>query len=561
MSGTEGTGPPSELLPREREAAEEIRIARQRAGDAFTITPRQLRDLFGMPPGQRAQYRPSPRDWSVIELALEQERLRPERPLRGLQLDEPVGLDLIEPAAVERLRGSRYWRLWTKTSKRVYWAIGVVLTLVAAYQLIVPDTPIRPKPMTGRTNIAVAPFSVAADAGDDVGQAAGVIAQSVYAGIVDQAEKSGAEAGLQIRGPGEIGSAGSDSRRLAEEIHASVVVSGRLAETPTLTTLTPSLYVPARVLPGATELAGLHSFGDPVVARGLASNPVVAGELARRVEARTRALVAFALGLSYFEAGRYSRAYARLAAAASDSAWSGHRPEILELALANAAIKQDRYGLASRHAARAQAIHPTSRAEFVAVESAFLRDKGRCEQGRINVGAVRRALDGYQRIELATQSARGGVEAILRTKAQFGTGRALFCLSQALVADRMTEARARFAQVVAAHADGVDGITEQAAEAEAALGLLAIPAEGDENAQAALQIAARHYRRAIALTGGDAVPPEPKSRQAVFRANLSTVYEQMGDRARARTELTRAVELEHDPLRRASYQRQLDELN
>jgi len=291
VSDPERTRKPSELLPRERRAAEEVRVARERGGDAFGITPRELRQAFL--PRRRRYRRTSAAEWRLIEHALASERLRPRRPLKDSGLDERVGLELTERPALERLRRSRYWRLTTKTSKRVYWAIGVALTLIGAYQLIVPDKRPGPEPMTGRVNIAVAPFEVSKGLGEDGRHAGFAIAQSVYENIRRQIRESAPQLGLQVRPPDQVGllsAPRTDVSRLARTIRADVVVYARIAQRNSVTALIPSLYVSPRMLPGAAELAGSHSFGGPITARGPATNPVVGGDLALRVTARAAAL-------------------------------------------------------------------------------------------------------------------------------------------------------------------------------------------------------------------------------------------------------------------------------
>jgi tetratricopeptide (TPR) repeat protein len=550
------------LLGREQRAAREIRTALERSRVA-PITLRDVRDVFGLPRGLLRRRRPTWLECRVIEQALATEGTRPRRPLAELGLDDTVELEKVNPVAVEEVRRGRLWCVTSRAARRVYWTAGALATAITIYQFARPEKPPPIARMDGHVNIAVAPFDVSTAADDDLRLAARAIGKGVYEKIASRVRLSAPRLGLEVRGPSQVGHLdypARDAPQLSQKIGADIVIYGRLSQTPVLATLAPRLYISRRVLPGAEELAGFYSFGRQLVAQAPASNAITLDHLEEGLTARTSALAKLILGLAYFQAHDYSRAYRPLLSAARDRGWSGPRPEIVELALANAAIKQGKYQLAASNAARALAIQPTLRARFAWTEAVFLRDKGACEQRRINAGAVRRALVRYLAIARTALRQRSGIALILRAKAQFGAGRAYFCLSQALSARHWTDARKQYDRVIRAYQEGVAGITEQAAEAYAGLGTLAVPAVGEPHTEASLRTAVRQYREAIALTGGATAPSESHSRQAVFRSNLAEIYVQLRDLASAKDQLQRAVDKETDRATRESYEQRLVEL-
>lgn len=435
--------------------------------------------------------------------------------------------------------------------------MAAVLTCAGIYELL-PDSPER---MRGRVNIAIVPFGAAQKSGDDAQPTADAISESAFRSIVEHLQPQSSLLGIEVRSPDEVDSLEIGEREatdLEREIGADVVVFAQITETDVLTKLEPSVHLARSILPGAEELAGFHRFGGPIVTRAPASNAVTGGRLADSVARRARALARLVLGLSYYQERSYRRAYKALLAASRDRTWSSKRPEIVHLALANAAIKQDRYALSARHARDALTLRPTLRARFVLAEAEFLGDRRRCEPRHIDKAAVRRAIKRYRAIARSTAGVADETHAVLHAKAQFGTGRALYCLGRALGEDVHSDARRAYDRVVASHEAGVPGIAEQAAEAHAGLALLLL--EKNESARLA-RLARQEYEAAIKLSGADEAPRERRSRQAVFRSNLARVLVRLGNLRQARRELRLAADLELDSARRQVYLTELRELH
>ena len=124
----------------------------------------------------------------------------------------------------------------------------------------------------------------------------------------------------------------------------------------------------------------------------------------------------------------------------------------------------------------------------------------------------------------------------------------LLCLSQAGVAPRWDEAGALFRHVVAAHAAGEDRLRDEAAEALANLGLIALPARGAAGAGPQLRHAADFYGRAMALS-------RDPNRQALFSSLLGFIHGRLGDVAAGDRAYRRAAALTRDPADRRRYER------
>ncbi len=451
------------------------------------------------------------------------------------------------------------WRPWLRqraTPRYVVRAILSLITLVSAvlglYWGVVPFLA-RPPRMTGQFNIAVAEFA-SLDAQNHVARspAAHDLAESVFTAIDDEVKSlkaSGALQGfnIQVRGPdttgsikGTTGTARAQSAvELASTYNMDVIVYGNLAHDTDATSLRPEFYLSSRTLQNAEELVGQYQYGSNVEALGdVTRNPVLAKGLSESLEARTRALTQFVIGLGYYTIDQFDKAATYFQAADKTPHWDERDgKDVLYLFMGNTAGQLHDLTSAQAYYDHALRIDPEyARARLGAAEVLFQRSHKDCEKGSIDVAGLQAAIRGYQSALTAReQPAQSDIQA----KTAFALGRTYVCLSQALVEPRWKEAETEFRKVIDDYEHGNQRIKERAAEAHANLAVVYLPSQDEPGAAAKYQRAAGEYRKAIETT-----------RRAVLQAEcyrmLGHIYGRLKDYSQADSAYAEAIRLDPD---------------
>jgi tetratricopeptide (TPR) repeat protein len=313
--------------------------------------------------------------------------------------------------------------------------------------------------------------------------------------------------------------------RLSSQIHSDLIVSATLRFDADETTIVPELYLGAKKLEDALELAGYQTLTPLTIAGDPDSNPVVRQELRHLLIERAGGIVRFIVGLGYYEdkntPGHLARAEANFSLAVRD--WTdASGQKLLYVFLGNVAGKRDRLALAQQYYTRALRIDPAyDRAQLGLAEVLFQRARGSCQAGSAHVAGLWSALGAYRKLLAAP--GKPAVEG-LTAKAALGAGRTYLCLSEAGAVDGWAQARRQFQTVVASYArQRKPVLRELAAEGYAGLALTDVPLDGP---QPGYREAAGHYRLAIEYS-------LDLERRGFFFAALAGTYLKLNDPGRA----------------------------
>lgn len=427
------------------------------------------------------------------------------------------------------------------------WPMLAILVVVVAVALFVA-WPRAQEQMTGAFRVAVAEV-VSDDEGlDDL---ADRLSQTVYRGLDDELSQLNSQGfDFVVWSPGRTGAVGSaeEAAARADEIDADVVVYATLASEG----MEPEFYLRQR--PGATgagephfagaeEVTGQYDLGTEILGSGL----TVGGlgpqqELVMAMSARTRALVQFVVGLSYFVEvpADYRSAEEAFQMAADEREWlDDDGKEVLYLFLGNTAGKLGELDAAERNYQRALELSDDlyARAHLGLAEVTYQRARGTCETGEADGGGLEAALGGFGR----ARELGGPPVSEIEAKARLGTARVQRCLSQAGLGDYWAAADADLRFVISEY-DSRDGrnksrLGELASEAHAELALVLAPSTSESTeAAAAYGAAITETRAAIELTNSNC-------RAATFERRLAFFYERLGRFAEALDSTSRAGDL------------------
>lgn len=477
------------------------------------------------------------------------------RDLPGLTL--AVGLSLIIWAAMElrpRRTGARALLEWVRRTvgDRVA-LVGLVLVLLSPLVQVLSVQPSQDRPMSGDVNVAVGDFTVL----DERGQVAPGSDVWIYArGLADDiaTELTPELAAIErqgytvvVWGPDRVGdlsgvSSEERARRMearAHAIDADVVLSGVLDATTGEAVLSTEFFVPEVQLPGAGELAGLHTLDRIAKAGGeLGVDRRARGELRGELLRRVRGLAEFILGVALYKFYSISEAYEHFRVAESALGELGDR-KVLYLFLGNALGKlagsrRDRRQALERarsYYERARGLDARDgdpyalygRAYLGLAEIAFQRSSGGCQRGRAHREGLEESARLYRQ---ASQDPRRVGGANLGTKVAFGLGRTATCLGFAGLGDDRQGAERLLQSVVRDFDDGNRQVQELASEAHGWLGLLHWPSRGHR--------LGANDERAVAHYGAAAELSVSCTRRRLFYRQLAEVHRRLGDAAGAR---------------------------
>jgi tetratricopeptide (TPR) repeat protein len=450
----------------------------------------------------------------------------------------------------------RHWRgLWA-----VVVGLATVVGLVTGVLSLLDNPRIhsaptsQPSPMLGDLRLAVAPFDSIDSRQGVATPASTTAAMRVAAGVADRLTTELAplrrRLRVEVRPPAQLRPIGETvpahraeaAASLARQHGADLLVHGTLVVDAASTRLEPQVYVTGSVRSDADELLGDHKLGAAVVTPGdPESNQLLAHELAEQLAARVRILAALSVGITYYHLDRLAEADRYLTLAhQTTGVRDSEAGELLHLFVGNVAARRGaelrRDGKDTRARAQfARAIRAYqaalvaqpgyARALYGIAETRFLQLDLRCTRNEIQrLGQV------VAEFAAAGRAPHQPAGANLDLKIDFGIGRTEVCLSLA-GADHRTQATAHLSKVLAAVDPATrpqtPALTRLAAETHGQLGLLALAEPEGPDRPARLQAAIIHYQRAIGLSR--AYPDLAR----VYWTNLATMYEQLGDQAKA----------------------------
>jgi len=436
-------------------------------------------------------------------------------------------------------------------------ATGLITGLAGASEVIrrlVPDTL---PPMAGELNIAVARFDSIDEHAVVRTSEQGTEIASAIAEQLPEALRSVGTFAVEVRSPtqtGRIDGADAAARaasagRLAERLHAHIVIYGLLRTGRGGLVAVPNFYVHPSLVPGAEELAGTHALGAPIGLAGGQAGPALRREVREHVTARTQALAWLASGLGRYASSRFDLANADFLRAEGAVGWRVDDGEqVVELLLGNAAGHLRRYSIAVRRYEQALALDPEyARAWTGLAEARFHLAAGsgatRCEHGGVAAEQMLEALRTYERAQSSADRPTGSD---LDVRIEFGTARTLACLSQARLADRWGEAAQLYRKVIAAWEAGETRTQQLAADSWAGLGLALLPTAKSSNPADSYRRALEAYRHAVDLV-------EDQTERGQLTAQIGHILCRLGEPDQARAAYEQAAK--SDPTHATKYRR------
>jgi tetratricopeptide (TPR) repeat protein len=466
------------------------------------------------------------------------------------------------------------------TGKRTLAALGLGVTLAGLYQFYSPiftGPPARAQ-LSGDLNVGVAEFAAAAGTSDSYVRA---LSDSLYRAVKDQVRslaQGRLPLDLQVAGSDKVGAIGGDTdadrvetaERVAREMNAHLLLFGVARTSADGVELRPQFVFAQQVsahpedrqemfamvgLPPSPS--GTHSLGVIRESGSMAAGVTARARARERAAKRVRAFAAFIVGLSHYTkaiqdqargAGGAAalRAAARWFRVAERTGWDPRAGHVLQLFLGNTALLNNDFENAQHRYRAALRYEPGyRRAELGLAEAMFHSVSSGCSPS----GKTAQALGAPIRRYSAALSHASAAPSLLRSKAQFGLGRAALCLSLAAPTDRWSVAARHFRAIIGDYRGGFRAIRPQASGAFGGLGLIVI-LRGDTSRER-LQGAATDFREAIDLT------PRSPAQGALF-SFLGYVQAQLEQRAASLAAYRRAIEL--DPANEVRYRRESQEL-
>ncbi|MCB0010241.1 MAG: hypothetical protein KDE34_00020 [Anaerolineales bacterium] len=296
----------------------------------------------------------------------------------------------------------------------------------------------------------------------------------------------------QVWGPDRIGQIQGSTReeralsaeRIAEEYNAFIVVYGVIDTSTSSWWVTPEFLLTGLSFADALEVTGQHELGSPFPVAGYgddASRLALSSLLASRVEPFAQ----LAIGIAFYKAGEFERAYEELVTIENESIWPddiGGR-QLLYLLLGNIAGRKDQLDQAEAWYRQALLEQPGYARAFVGLGNVyFVRALNSipsdAEDFRdLDLSLIQQSIDYYQQAESARIQPE---QSDISTKVHFGLGQAYLMQSYANEAVMVAPAIPEFEAVIEAYANGENPrVMELAAEAYIRLGTIYI-AGGDK---------------------------------------------------------------------------------
>lgn len=494
------------LPPEQRPLADELAalIAAGAAGEPATATP---------------ALRPALRTLAGRELALERSVLAfgAGNQFGDVTIGDVVSGDqLTVQIALTQARGLRLTAAIA--------AATLLVSLVAAAALLWPAVA-GPGPMDGLFNVAVADFGRVgpdgqvgawADGARLSGSIALRLAQEFAAadglgGVVQvRHERVGLITG---RTPGERA---ERARRRAAELGAHVLIYGSLDGASGEARFVPQFYIGEQAFANAEELVGSERLGAPVPVAGAAPGLGAGLQLGDSLQARTRALTLFVVGLAYFVSGDEARAGGFFERAAAVEGWDDPEgKEVIYLFLGSAhKAGGDPAALERAREAyeRARSLNGEYARAYIGLGNvAYEQFRA---GGNRDVALIGEAIAWYER---AAQAKVQPAQAYADVKILISLGNGYLARAQ-LGRPGDFAAAAQYYQVVAdAYAGGAADLASYASQAHFGLGVIAERRDGDPAAALA------HYRLARDLAGdGGALRRQAEGQIAALEAATPT---------------------------------------
>jgi tetratricopeptide (TPR) repeat protein len=470
----------------------------------ITVGMRELRDA--LPDHQRLTLQRR----RALRLAFEEVGILASPSLEEAGLDATVKVHLAEP------HWRRRFRKWvgkpaTAATRRVIALVGFVAAVTSLAVLLPDDS--SPSAMSGDVNVLVAPLHDKRP-GADGETLAESLSRSLHK-VIPPFERPRAP-DVQIRGPEETSSARGphEAAEMAKANGAQIVVYGEVVHRHRDALALPKLFIDPKSLIGAEELGGDYSF-LPIDLGRLGPSSSLAGRAEFRaiVANQVKGLAALAIGLGWFDGGRWQEAEHWFKQARE--IWpSGARRGLAELFVGNAAGKLGHLSQAEDAYRRAMAeLADPDRAILGLAQVKLNRAQGTCINDA-DVAELRRLVPRFAAIETRARTDTLPGQA-LRLRASLGEARADLCLDLTGETWRRQDAVEAFRRVLSLGMTNSDSFQAELAEARGGVGL-ALLQPGVPHSESTYMDARSQYLKARLLTNDQA-------RQEVFAAMIALI--------------------------------------
>jgi tetratricopeptide (TPR) repeat protein len=393
--------------------------------------------------------------------------------------------------------------------RRQWIILGTVLgiSLILALLFIFTRPP-QLGTMTGDFNVAVAGFAVTGNPEEN--EIGTTLAENVFLHlnenlneIAPELKQDISQFKIQVWAPEKIGGIRGNNReeradaarKLAQQIHADIIIYGVVDTTQSTWKVTPEFYLYDRSFYEAQEITGQHDMGTPFSIPGQ-NNTATRIAFSNQISARTKVLSVMAVGLSFYAENQLKSALSVLQTAENAENFGKEQgKEILYLLLGNTAAKLSQFPEAEQYYQKSLAIDPEyARAQIgmgsVNYIKALTPFQLSLKPGDIDNNLIDTSIKWYQN---ALQARNIPALANVETKVHFGLGQCYLLKVYSEKEQWFDPAIAEFQAVVQEYGNGKNiYVKELAAEAHARLGLI-YALSGDPKA------AIQEYEEAVKL--------------------------------------------------------------
>ena len=343
---------------------------------------------------------------------------------------------------------------------------------------------LRPKQkqiMTGEFRIAVASF---AEKGkylpDKIGY---TIADGINIRLTDDLREIIVGPKVEVWGPDKVGIIKGDTteiraknaEKLAEQIHAHMIIYGVVEETPSGMMVIPEFYLDTQGFHEGTEVIGEYELGSPFTLPG-ADNPAWFYEFDKQMYTRSDVISSLAVGLSYFAVHEYDKALEALQGIEKIEGWQDNQgKEVLYALIGFSAGKAEQYDLAETSLEKAMEINPDYARPYIGMANLnYIKALMPFDISKNPENVDQLLLDNcFIYLELAVQAPEKPPLAEVDTKIHFARGQCYWLKTYTGQLADFSKAMEEFQQVIMAYNDGANPrVRELAAESHARLGLI-----------------------------------------------------------------------------------------
>jgi tetratricopeptide (TPR) repeat protein len=335
--------------------------------------------------------------------------------------------------------------------------------------------------MTGEFRIAIASF---AENGRDLPDSIGyTVADGINIRLTDDLKEITVGPKVEIWGPDRIGTIKGDTakdragnaEKLAEQIHAYMVIYGVVEETSDGMQVIPEFYLDTQGFHEGSEVIGQYELGSPFPLPG-ADNPAWTYDFDRQMQTRSDIISSLAVGLSYFAVHEYDDALEVLQNVETIEGWDEDQgKEVLYALIGFAAGKAKQYDLTETALEKAIKINPNYARPYIGMANLnYVRALEPFDVSKDQKDVDQALLDNcFKYLELAVKAPEKPPLAEVDTKIHFARGQCYWLKTYTGKFPDFKLAIDEFQQVIVAYKDGENPrVRELAAESHARIGLI-----------------------------------------------------------------------------------------